>query len=110
MSEVAPVNIGAVTWPEPTLAYFAVPKMQIKLHHWAAADASRRFGDLFNLVYDPAFLMHAWERRFCDKGWRFAYNGAVFTGASSVAVTRYRYRGNKIATPWTPKPATETDG
>jgi hypothetical protein len=25
-------------------------------------------------------------------------------------VTRYRYRGNKIATPWTPKPATETDG
>jgi RNA-directed DNA polymerase len=40
----------------------------------------------------------------------FAYNGAVFTGASSVAVTRYRYRGNKIATPWTPKPATETDG
>jgi RNA-directed DNA polymerase len=62
MSEVAPVNTGAVTWPEPTLAYFAVRKMQIKLHHWAGADASRRFGDLFNLVYDPAFLMHAWER------------------------------------------------
>jgi RNA-directed DNA polymerase len=35
MSEVAPVNTGAVTWPEPTLAYFAVRKMQIKLHHWA---------------------------------------------------------------------------
>jgi len=46
MSEVAPVNTGAVTWPEPTLAYFAVRKMQIKLHHWAGADASRRFGDL----------------------------------------------------------------
>ncbi|MGW0828739.1 group II intron maturase-specific domain-containing protein [Streptomyces sp. NPDC002845] len=45
------------------------------------------------------------RRRFCDKGWRFAHNGAVFTGASSVAVTRYRYRGNTIATPWTPKPA-----
>jgi RNA-directed DNA polymerase len=45
------------------------------------------------------------RRRFCDRGWRFAHNGAVFTGASSVAVTRYRYRGHTIATPWTPKPA-----
>ncbi len=34
--------------------------------------------------------------------WRFAYNGVVFTGASSVTVTRYRYRGNIIPTPWTP--------
>ena len=54
--------------------------------------------------------MKQMRRRFCDAGWRFACNGVVFTGASSVAVTRYRYRGNKIATPWTPKPATETDG
>ena len=45
------------------------------------------------------------HRRFCDQGWRFACNGVVFTGASSVAVTRYRYRGSNIATPWTPKPA-----
>jgi len=42
------------------------------------------------------------RRRFCDKGWRFAHNGVVFTGASSVAITRYRYRGSTIATPWTP--------
>ena len=45
------------------------------------------------------------RRRFCDSGWRFAYNGAVFTGASSVTVTRYRYRGNTIPTPWTPSTA-----
>ena len=45
------------------------------------------------------------RRRFCDTGWRFAHNGVVFTGASSVAVTRYRYRGSNIPTPWTPKPA-----
>ena len=44
------------------------------------------------------------RRRFCDTGWRFAHNGVVFTGASSVAVTRYRYRGSNIPTPWTPKP------
>jgi RNA-directed DNA polymerase len=48
------------------------------------------------------------HRRFCDRGWRFAHNGVVFTGASSVAVTRYRYRGNTIPTPWTPKPAAAT--
>jgi RNA-directed DNA polymerase len=41
------------------------------------------------------------RRRFCDRGWRIAHNGAVLTGASSVAVTRYRYRGAKIPTPWT---------
>jgi len=42
------------------------------------------------------------RRRFCDKGWRIAHNGVVFTGASSVSVTRYRYRGANIPTPWTP--------
>jgi RNA-directed DNA polymerase len=41
------------------------------------------------------------RRRFCDRGWRIAHNGAVLTGASSVAVTRYRYRGANIPTPWT---------
>jgi RNA-directed DNA polymerase len=50
------------------------------------------------------------RRRFCDKGWRFAHNGVVFTGASSVAVTRYRYRGSIIPTPWTPQPAATTSG
>jgi len=50
------------------------------------------------------------RHRFCDKGWRFAYNGAVFTGASSVAVIRYRYRGSSIATPWTPVPAAAGNG
>ena len=50
------------------------------------------------------------RRRFCDQGWRFACNGVVFTGASSVAVTRYRYRGSNIPTPWTPEPAAATSG
>jgi hypothetical protein len=40
--------------------------------------------------------------------WTIAQNGVVFTGAASVAVTRYRYRGSTIATPWTPNPATAT--
>ncbi len=45
------------------------------------------------------------RRRFCDRGWRIAYKGTVFTGAASVKVTRYRYRGSTIPTPWTPTPA-----
>ena len=48
------------------------------------------------------------RRRFCDRGWRIAHNKVVFTGASSVAVTRYRYRGHDIRTPWTPTPAIST--
>ena len=62
MSEDAPVNTGAVAWPDPDSAYFAVRRMQTKLHRWAGEDPGRRFGDLFNLVYDPAFLVDAWER------------------------------------------------
>lgn len=31
-------------------------------------------------------------------GWS-AHNGVVFTGAASVTVERYRYRGGNIATP-----------
>src|SRR6266571_604053 len=54
--------------------------------------------------------MQEMRRRFCDKGWRFAHNGVVFTGASSVAVTRYRYRGSKIPNPWSPTPAAVTSG
>jgi RNA-directed DNA polymerase len=72
MSEDAPVNTSAVKWPSQDAAYFAVRRMQIKLHRWAGGDCSRRFGDLFNLVYDPAFLMHAWERVSTNKGARTA--------------------------------------
>jgi RNA-directed DNA polymerase len=49
-SEDAPVNTGAVGWPGVDSAYFAVRRMQTKLHRWAGDDFSRRFGDLFNLV------------------------------------------------------------
>ncbi len=72
MPEVALVNTGAVVWPSPDSAYFTVREMQIKLHRWAGEDSSRRFGDLFNLVYDPAFLMHAWERVSSNAGARTA--------------------------------------
>jgi RNA-directed DNA polymerase len=72
MSVGAPGNPGAAEWPGPDSAYFTVRRMQIKLHRWAGGDSSRRFGDLFNLVYDPAFLVHAWERVAGNKGARTA--------------------------------------
>jgi RNA-directed DNA polymerase len=50
--------------------------------------------------------MRQFHRRFCDQGWRIAHNGVAFTGASSVPVTRYRYRDSTIPTPWTPTATT----
>jgi len=70
MFEDAPVNTGAVQWPDRGSAYYAVRRMQIKLHRWATGDACRRFDDLYNLVYDPAFLVHAWERVATNAGSR----------------------------------------
>ena len=62
MFEVTPVNTGVAGWPDPVSAAAAVRRMQLKLHRWAGDDRSRRFGDLFNLVCDRAFLVHAWQR------------------------------------------------
>jgi RNA-directed DNA polymerase len=68
MPEDAPVNTGAVAWPDDFTAGVMVRRMQAKLHRWATGDPGRRFGDLYNLVYDPAFLVHAWERVSTNKG------------------------------------------
>jgi RNA-directed DNA polymerase len=70
MSEDASVNAGAAQWPDAGSAYYAVRRMQTKLHNWAGEDSSRRFGDLYNLLYDPAFLVYAWERVASNAGAR----------------------------------------
>lgn len=69
MSEDTPVNVGVV-WPDEYEAGHAVRRMQTKLHRWAGEDPSRRFDDLYNLVYDPAFLMTAWLRVKTNAGAR----------------------------------------
>ncbi|WP_029930834.1 group II intron reverse transcriptase/maturase [Nocardia otitidiscaviarum] len=53
-------------------AEFRVLRMQKKLHRWAVTDPGRRFDDLANLVYDPAFLLVAWTRVRNNKGARTA--------------------------------------
>ncbi|MGI5186277.1 hypothetical protein ACQEVZ_59550 [Dactylosporangium sp. CA-152071] len=49
-----------------------VLEIQTKLHRWARDDPHRQFGDLFNLVTDPAFLLVAWDRVRSNKGARTA--------------------------------------
>jgi len=61
------VNTGA-PWPDSNEAWRRVRKMQTKLHQWALDDPDRRFTDLYNLVYDPAFLVVAWERVKGNRG------------------------------------------
>jgi len=65
------VNIGA-PWPDLDEAELRVLRMQRKLHQWAISDPGRRFDDLYNLVYDPAFLVVAWSRVRGNKGGRTA--------------------------------------
>ena len=65
------MNIGD-PWPDLVEAEQRVLAMQTKLHQWAIRDPGRRFDDLHNLVYDPAFLVVAWSRVRGNKGGRTA--------------------------------------
>lgn len=86
MSGEALVNTGApMVWPDENSAYFRVRRMQTKLHQWAQEDPARRFDDLFNLVYDPAFLVDAFERVARNKGSRTA-------GVDGITVAAVRSR------------------
>jgi RNA-directed DNA polymerase len=49
-----------------------VREIQAKLHRWATNDPGQQFHDLFNLVYDPAFLLVAWQRVRGNRGARSA--------------------------------------
>ena len=71
------LNSGAID--ESTL-YWAERRVldhQRKLHRWARAEPHRRFGDLFNLVYDQATLLMAWERVSGNRGAQTAGVDAV---------------------------------
>ena len=40
------------------------------------------------------------RRRYFGNGWRLAHAGVALFDTRAVSVTRYRYRGQKIPTPW----------
>src|SRR3954451_22224945 len=69
MLQDAPPNGSA---PNTASAGVGVAEMQAKLHRWAAADAGRRFDDLFNFVHDPATLLVAFDRVAGNTGARTA--------------------------------------
>jgi RNA-directed DNA polymerase len=73
MPGVALVNTGGPDAEHATAeAKRRVLEIQAKLHRWAREDPHHRFGDLFNLVCDPAFLAVAWDRVRSNKGARSA--------------------------------------
>jgi len=49
-----------------------VARTQAKYHRWAKTDRTLRFGDLFNLVSRPDYLLVAWEHVAGNKGARTA--------------------------------------
>src|SRR4051794_40443616 len=72
MPEDAPLNGGAPPSTDPSGPGMRVSGMQAKLHRWAAADAGRRFDDLYNFVHDSATLLVAWDRVAGNTGARTA--------------------------------------
>ena len=81
------MNTGA-PWPSLDEAEARVLAMQTKLHHWAKVDPGRRFDDVFNLVYDPAFLTVAWRRVRGNKGARTAGIDGVVPRSVGIGAAR----------------------
>jgi RNA-directed DNA polymerase len=59
-------------WPSVEDARCRVLGIQRKLHRWTTTDREKRFDDLFNLVYDRATLIVAWDRIRSNRGSRTA--------------------------------------
>jgi RNA-directed DNA polymerase len=102
------VNVGA-PWPSLEEAEVRVLAMQTKLHQWATSDPGRRFDDVFNLVYDPAFLVVAWSRVRGNKGARTAGIDGVRPRDITVGVGEFLdgLRDDLKARRFTPVPVRE---
>ena len=109
------MNIGA-PWPDLVEAESRVQGMQSKLHQWAVVDPDRRFDDLYNLVYDPAFLAVAWGRIRSNKGARTAGVDGIapctigtgageFLGGLQEALKSRRYAPTQVREKVIPKTA-----
>ena len=97
------MNIGE-PWPDSDAAWSRVLEIQTKLHQWATDDPKRRFDDLYNLVYDPAFLVVAWERVRGNRGARSAGvdgvkpRSIVFGAAALLGRAARRSQGPTVRT------------
>jgi RNA-directed DNA polymerase len=86
MVQDAPVNSGAWVLPDAIVARARVARTQAKYHRWAKNGRDVRFGDLFNLVCHPDYLMVAWDHVAHNKGSRTA-------GIDGVTVKQITDRG-----------------
>lgn len=84
MARVSSVNSGEPSLMELTRG--RVARTQVKYHRWAKTDRDARFGDLFNLVSHPHYLLVAWEHVARNKGARTA-------GVDGVTVRAIEQRG-----------------
>ena len=83
---------------------------QAKLHRWAEEDSERRFGDLFNLLCEPATLLVAWERVKRNRGSQTAgVDGQTRTRVEELGVQRVlsELRGSLRDRSYAPLPARE---
>ena len=72
MSEDAPVNTGAVAWPDDFTASVMVRRMQAKLHRWAAEDPAAGSVTCSTSSMTRRSWCIAWERVSTNKGARTA--------------------------------------
>ncbi len=113
MPKDAPPNGGASPDEAADTAVAAgrVSGIQAKLHRWAAADAGRRFDDLFNLVCDPATLAVAWDRVASNRGARTAGSDgrtvAAITTDPGVSSFLHELRAELRAGTFCPQPVRE---
>ena len=107
------MNTGA-PWPGLEEAERRVLVMQSKLHQWAVSDPDRRFDDLHNLVYDPSFLVVAWDRVRSNTGGRAAGidgiaprsidpGGGEFLEGLREGLKARRYRPSRVREKMIPK-------
>ncbi|MFE3003311.1 hypothetical protein ACFXG4_51335 [Nocardia sp. NPDC059246] len=75
--EEEPLNSGVPDAEAVIVAERRVLGHQRKLHRWATNEPRKRFGDVFNLVYDQATMLVAWDRVSSNRGARTAGVDAV---------------------------------
>jgi RNA-directed DNA polymerase len=83
---------------------------QTKLHRWAEEDPEGHFGDLFNLLCEPATLLVAWERVKRNRGSRTAgVDGQTRTRVEELGAQRVlsELRGSLRDRSYAPLPVRE---
>ncbi len=91
MTQDAPVNSDAPAPDTGVTVRERVARTQAKYHCWAKIDRDTRFGDLFNLVCHPSYLLVAWEVVARNTGARTAGIDGLTAGRVENEVGVWRF-------------------